>query len=184
VQFLNQNLPDPARPNNVLAPFWSDLNPGAIPAEMPEGIRVAILTDGTNNWMVVDYAGVPNFSSTAQVNTFEVWMGLNGVEDIFFAYGALDPALGDGGLLTVGAENVLGNSGKNYYYNGTGAPPSEAVEVVVTGTPAVPGGTHTITIGAEGERRGSWRNCALMDSDAVFGTAMSCVEGTVVGGHR
>jgi hypothetical protein len=180
VQFLNQNLPNAARPNNVLAPFWTDLNPGAIPAADPRGIRVGILTDGTNNWVVVDYAGVPNFGSAAQVNSFEVWMGIDGTEDIFFTYGALDPALGDGGLLTVGAENVLGNSGENYYYNGTGTAPSEELEVVVAGTAAVPGGTHTITFDAEGARRGKWRNCAQLESDVVFGTAMSCAEGEVV----
>jgi subtilisin family serine protease len=180
VAFLNQNLPNAARPNNVLAPFWTDLNPGAIPPASTAGIRVGILTDGTNSWVVVDYAAVPNFGGATQVNSFEVWMGI-GTEDIFFTYGALDPALGDGGLLTVGAENLFGNSGENYYYNGTGTAPSASVEVVVTGTPAVPGGTHTITFDAKGVRRGEWRNCAQMVSDAVFGTAMSCAEGEVVG---
>jgi subtilisin family serine protease len=183
VAFLNQNLPSAARPNNVLAPFWTDLNPGAIPAASTEGIRVGFLTDGVNNWVVVDWNAVPNFGSAAQVNSFQVWMGVDGTEDIFFTYGVLAPSLGDGGLLTVGAENVLGNSGENYYYNGTGTAPSAAVEVVVTGAAAEPGETHTITFGAAGVRRGEWRNCAQMTSDAVFGTAMSCAEGEVVGRH-
>ena len=39
-----QNLPDPARPNNVLAPFWTDLNPAAGGA-----LRIATLTDGVDN---------------------------------------------------------------------------------------------------------------------------------------
>ena len=42
--------PNPARPNNVLAPFWTDLNPGAGGA-----IRIGTLTDGADAWIVVDW---------------------------------------------------------------------------------------------------------------------------------
>ena len=31
VDYVNQSLPDEAAPNNVLAPFWTDLNPGPEP---------------------------------------------------------------------------------------------------------------------------------------------------------
>jgi hypothetical protein len=179
VQFLNQNLPNPARPNNVLAPFWTDLNPGTIPAASPNGIRVAIIGDNAgNSWVVIDYENVPNFSVATQLNSFQVWIGLNGVEDISFTYGPAVTA-GDGGLLTVGAENFLGNSGQNFYFNGTGALPNSTTELRVTGTAAVPGETHTITFTARGRRTGQWRNCAEMFSDAVFGVATSCVSGEV-----
>jgi hypothetical protein len=178
VQFLNQNLPNPARPNNVLAPFWTDLNPGAIAAASPNGVRVGILTAGPQAWLVVDFQNVPNFGSATQVNSFQVWIGLNGVEDISYTYG---PALtgGTDGLLTVGAENLFGNSGENFYFNGTGTLPISTTELRVTGTAAQPGETHTITFTARGRKTGQWRNCAEMFSDAVFGVATSCVLGEV-----
>jgi subtilisin family serine protease len=177
VQFLNQNLPNPARPNNVLAPFWTDLNPAVIPAASPNGIRVAVITSGPNRWLVIDYENVPNFSSATQLNTFQVWIGLNGVEDISYAYGPVTS--GDNNLLTVGAENLFGNSGENFYFNGTGSLPNSTTQLRVTGTAAQPGETHTITVSATGRKAGEWRNCAEMFSDAVFGVSTSCVSGEV-----
>lgn len=43
VSFINQFLPDPARPNNVIAPFWTDLDPAAGGA-----LRIALLSSGPN----------------------------------------------------------------------------------------------------------------------------------------
>ena len=57
IQFINQVLPDPARPNNVLAPFWTDLNPTTV-GEM----RIATLTDGIDTWIVLDWEAVQNWS--------------------------------------------------------------------------------------------------------------------------
>ncbi len=48
---VNQSLPNAAAPNNVLAPFWTDLNPAAA-----GGVRVGILSDGADSWIVVDWA--------------------------------------------------------------------------------------------------------------------------------
>jgi subtilisin family serine protease len=175
VQFLNQNLPNPARPNNVLAPFWTDLNPGMTGPS--DGIRVATLSDGVNTWLVVDYQNVPNFTMGTGANSFQVWIGLNGVEDISYTYGPV--TMGDGELLTVGAENLFGNSGENFYFNGTGMLPNSTTQLRVTGTAPQPGETHRITFTARGRRTGQWRNCAEMFSDAVFGVATSCVSGEV-----
>ena len=178
VQFINQSLPSAAPPNNVLAAFWSDLNPAT--ATAGGGVRVGTLTDGTNTWLVVDFERVPNFSSAAQVNSFQVWIGLapaTGTQDITYAYGAVTS--GDGNLLTVGAENFLGNRGANYYFNGTGTAVAAGTQLEVTGAAGAPGETKTITIGAKGDNVGTWRNCAEMFAPSVFGEATSCVEGEV-----
>ncbi|HET6899447.1 MAG TPA: S8 family serine peptidase, partial [Vicinamibacteria bacterium] len=179
VNFLNQSLPSVAPPNNVLAPFWSDLDPSKSPAT--GGVRVGTLTDGVDTWLVVDFDRVPNFSSTTAVNSFQVWIRLaaasGAVQDITYTYGATTS--GDGNLLTVGAENFLGNRGANYYYNGTGALPTTTTELQVTGAPGAPGETKTITITAKGDKVGTWRNCAEMFAPSVFGEATSCVEGEV-----
>src|SRR5262249_8665092 len=123
VQFINQTLPDPTPPNNVLAPFWTDLNPG-----FSGGMFVGQLTDNStgDSWIVFDWEEVPNFSDH-QPNSFEVWIGVNGVQDISFALGPVSG--GEPSGLTVGAENRFGNRGANFFVNGTGTTPIDGTQV-------------------------------------------------------
>ncbi|HEX7132797.1 MAG TPA: S8 family serine peptidase, partial [Iamia sp.] len=91
---------DPARPNDVLAPFWTDLDGTGAP-----GIYAEILTDGVSEWLVFEWR--VNVFGTNSQRVFQTWIGLNGAEDISFAY---DPAHlpaspGAGFTLLVGAEN-------------------------------------------------------------------------------
>jgi uncharacterized repeat protein (TIGR01451 family) len=176
VQFVNQNLPNTARPNNVLAPFWTDLDPSK-----GGELRVAALTDGSDTWIVVDFAAVREFSM-ARTTSFEIWIGINGDahpgEDISYAYGPIS-GNGDGGLLTVGAENRFGNRGQNVYFNGAGTLPVNGTELRVTTSPGGPGQTHTITFGVEGVRRGAWTNYAFMTSNLFQGTAVAFFGGRV-----
>jgi hypothetical protein len=172
VQFVNQSLPNATRPNNVLAPFWTDLNPGAGGA-----VRIATLTDGVDTWIVVDFDNVPNYTGGA--NAFEAWIRIGTVEDITFTYG---PTLttGDGGFLTIGAENKFGNRGANFYYNGTGTFPGANFDAVaISSTPPAPGETHVVTVTAKGWHPGKWKNCAKLDGDIFFGTNVMCFSGEV-----
>jgi hypothetical protein len=123
--FSNQHLPDSTDPNNVLAPFWTDLNP-----ETGGHVYIGVLTDGTNSWVVTDWEVVPIYSNHFAVNSFEVWIGVNGVEDITFTYGPVTS--GDNNMLTVGAEDKTGTVGDNYYFNGIGTLPTEGAELRVT----------------------------------------------------
>jgi subtilisin family serine protease len=184
VDYINQSLPNSTIPNNVLAPFWTDLNVVAA-----SGVRVGSLTDGVNTWIVADWNLVPNFSATApgyagpaQNNTFQVWIGIGTVQDITYAYGATTS--GEAGALTVGAENFLGNSGQNAYFSdgatSTGTLPTPATQLAVGGAGGAPGETKTITINAKATNLGEWTNCATMVTDAVFGEAKSCVEGETI----
>jgi hypothetical protein len=171
----NQSFPNPTRPNNVLAPFWTDLNPGAAGA-----MRIGTLTDGSDTWIVLDWEAVREFSQP-RLASFEVWIGLNSDanpgEDISYAFGPIQ-GNGDGGFLSVGAENRFGNSGGNTYFNGTGTLPAAGTQLRVTGTPGT-SGSKVITFQAKGVSAGTWRNCASMTADAVFGTAVSCFNGSV-----
>jgi subtilisin family serine protease len=180
VTFVNQKLPDPAPPNNVLAPFWTDLD---LSPSKGGAVRVANLTDGIDTWIVVDWDQVRVFTaSDPQKSSFQVWIRVGGtVEDITYAYGPVGS--GDGGLLTVGAENVFGNRGQSYYYNGTGTAPADGIQLAVTGTPGGSGETHVITFDAIAHRPGPWVNCADLSSDAVFGITTSCVPGEVTKRH-
>lgn len=182
IQFENQNLPNPTRPNNVIAPFWTDLNPG-------EGgeVRVATLGDGEDTWIVIDYAAVKEFS-TDTFNTFEVWIGINGDahpgEDISIVYGPVQ-GNGDGGSLTVGAENLFGNRGGNYYYNSSytlpaeGTLPADGTQLVVTGAAGAPSEPHVITYKATGIQYGKWVNYAQLVSNLFQGISIAPFSGEV-----
>jgi hypothetical protein len=129
---------------------------------------------------VLDWQGVREFSQPRQ-NSFEIWIGIQGDanpgEDISHAYGTIQ-GNGDGGFLSVGAENRFGNRGGTTYFNGTGTLPANGTQLRVTGTPGT-SGSKTITFQAKGISAGTWRNCASMTADLVFGTAVSCFDGTV-----
>jgi hypothetical protein len=173
----NQNFPNPSRPNNVLALFWTDLNPAAAGV-----IRIDILTDGANDWIVVDWAAVREFSTAGNTHSFELWIGLNGDanpgEDISYAYGP-NTGNGDLGFTSVGVENRFGNRGNNTYFNGTGTLPSNGTQLRVSSTPGAPGETKVITFQATGWSRGKWQNCAELTSPSIFGTSTACFNGRV-----
>lgn len=173
----NQNFPDPSRPNNVLAGFWTDLNPGAAGA-----IRIGTLTDGSDTWIVVDWEGVREFSTSANTHSFEMWLGVdsdaNPAEDISYAYGA-NTGNGDGGFASVGAENKFGNRGANTFYNGTGTLPANGTQLRVTTTPGSVS-SKVVTFDAKaGDGTGPWTNCASLTSDAFTGTSIACASGTI-----
>ncbi len=177
IDFENTNFPDALRPNNVLAPCWTDMDPSAGGA-----IRIAVLTDGVSDWTVVEWDQVRNFSQLS-TNTCQVWIGAEANDigqDITFTYGAISN--GDGGFMTVGAENRFGNRGEAVFFNGTGsapAPSTTGYEVIVLSEPGAPGETHTVTFTAKGVKHGEWKNCAEMESNFTFGTTIACVEGEV-----
>jgi hypothetical protein len=163
VVFVPQDLPNPAPPNNVLAPFWTDLDPGS-----GGSMYLAEVTDDASgiSWIVAEWADVPTFG-TDDLQTFQIWIQTSGgVEANSFAYGRLtgagDPSVG----LTVGAENYDGTSGVSL-----GAVPQERDEYTIeTGQP-VPGGALTVTYRVIGHRAGEYDLVARMTSDLTLGTA-------------
>jgi hypothetical protein len=94
--------PDPARPNNMLAPFWTDLDGTGAP-----GIFAGVLTDGVNSWIVIEYR--VNVFGTTSSRVFQTWIGIDGVQDITYAYDPTNlPGDPSGQDFLVGAENELG----------------------------------------------------------------------------
>jgi hypothetical protein len=159
IVFVPQHFPNPARPNNVVAPFWSDLNPSSTGAG---AIRIAILTDGVSNWIVVDWDGVRNFSNPT-THTFEVWLGIES-EGITISYdttGAGDPGSG----VNYGAENRNGTSGLDI-----SPAPVGPSEYIVTVSPPTAGGTASILYDASARRAGVYRSTASMTSNVTPGT--------------
>lgn len=181
VQYINPDpVPSPNRPNNVLAPFWTDLNPAAGGA-----VRVGTLSLSGHRWIVVDFEDVPNYTD-GELNSFQVWIGTSDdasvVEEISFTYGTT-LSDGDTGALTVGAENEFGNRGQAVYRDGVGTAPAPSYpedslyQVVVSSVPAPPPAPTVITFQAQAVRRGPWTNCAEMTSSAFDGAALSCFSG-------
>jgi hypothetical protein len=165
VNYAPQTFPNSARPNNVVAPFWTDLNP-------PAGgfIRIATLTDGTNTWLVIDYAAVRNFSN-ATTHTGELWFqtsdGSPASEQITISYGAANASAGDPGSgINWGAENRTGTSGVNM-----SAPPANDTEFSVNTGPPTVGGSVTFTYDASADTPGSYNTVASMTSNVTPGIA-------------
>lgn len=111
--YWNRPIPDPSDPNNLIAPFWDDLNPGA-------GGNVYVLLSGVapNRIFTVEWADVPHFpdvgNATFQVNLYE------GSNEIVFQYIDVtfgDPSIDAGASATVGLEDASGTRGLLFSYN-------------------------------------------------------------------
>jgi len=146
-------FPDAATPNNVIAPFWTDLNPAA-----GGEIRVGSLTDGVNDYLVVEWTDVPSWSGGE--NTFQVWIQLGATESTWMTYGGAlteDAAVGS----LAGAENRDGTSGV--------AIPEIDTELayVVQTSPPTAGGAVTFDYTVKGLLHGTWSTTATLRSDAI-----------------
>ena len=135
--FSNQNLPDPTTPNNILAPFWRDLNLCA-----GGNWYVGVLGLGplpAPTWTIFEWENVPHFGSPDAVTT-QIWIGVDGTPvagDIHYTYNRLDNTSAGA---TVGAENATGTVGDSYFFNGAGTPPAVGTDLGVFTTE---GGTAT-----------------------------------------
>jgi subtilisin family serine protease len=163
VNFMPQTLPDPARPNGVLAPFWTDLDGTGAP-----GIFVATLTDGVSDWLVIESR--LNIFGTNSQRVFQAWIGLNGTEDITFAYDPVNlPAAPPAGFgLTVGAENSDGSAGDQTAPTFPGTPPTE--DQRVTSTPGAPGGSLSYSYDVKGVFQGAGTARTDLTTPLVRGT--------------
>jgi subtilisin family serine protease len=170
IVFTPQHFPNAARPNNVIAPFWSDLNPASAGA-----IRIATLTDGVSSWLVIDWDHVRNFGN-ASTNTFEIWIKLGSTpasEEISLAYDVISGGDPDSGV-NYGAENRDGTSGQNI-----SPAPGSGTDWRVNLTGPTAGGTHTIQYDLTGEEVGTFTSMASMTSDVTAGVTQAPVDITV-----
>jgi subtilisin family serine protease len=168
VDFVPETFPDPSAPNNVLAPYWTDLDPS-----QGGGVRIGVLTDGIDSWLIVDWEAVPLFSSP-DPRSFQLWIQLGATENVTYALGEVGP--GDPIGLNVGAENRDGSSGVNL-----GSVPASDTDYTITTSPPVAGGSVTIDYDAIARNRlGTFPLIASMTSDIVVGTTTD-VETITVG---
>ncbi|MFT6690841.1 MAG: putative repeat protein (TIGR01451 family) [Colwellia sp.] len=135
----NQNLPNVSLPNNILAPFWSDLNLAA-----GGNWYVAVLNAGSQQFTVYEWENVPFFGDPTP-STFQVWVETN-TSNIWFVYADLPliPA-----NLTVGIENDNGSVGSSYFNDGNGTAPVPGIDLQVVSSE---GGMATLNFQGEIER--------------------------------
>ncbi|HEX5511936.1 MAG TPA: S8 family serine peptidase [Actinomycetales bacterium] len=155
--------PDPAPPNDMMAPFWTDLDgTGA------RGISAGLLGDGVNNWVVVQYE--VNVWGTQDLRSFQVWIGINGEQDITYAYAApqADP---NGQDFLVGAENEIGQGDMQAVL-----PTSDKR---ITSTDPTPGGSLTYTFRVLGQAPGAGEVVSRMTATGVPGVTETTSRITV-----
>ena len=168
INFVPQTFPDAFAPNNVLAPYWTDLDPSSGGA-----LRAGFLTDDVNVWLVLEWEAVPVWG-TNDLRSFQVWIQIGDTESITYALGEVGPGDAEVGL-TVGAENRDGSSGVNL-----GAVPASGADYTITTAPPQPGGSVTIGYDAIARNRlGAVALIASMTSDIVTGTTVDVETITV-----
>ena len=119
----NQNLPSPTAPNNLIAPFWTDLDLGT----NGDGAEwyVANLTAGASTFTVYEWTNVPQFGDPTNRYTFQVWVQRAPTDNIWFVYAEL----GDVSGATVGLENHDGTAGMSYFFEGAGTAPAVGTDL-------------------------------------------------------
>lgn len=156
--FINAPMPDAAPPDNLLAPFWGDMN-------LCTGGNwyIAALTDGVSSWDIFEWEAVPEWPA-AGANTFQIWLE-RGSSNITFIYGTTSAV-----ITTIGAENTDGTVGDTWYFNGAGALPALNDELAVLGTP---GGSATLGFQVEADCSEAAINQADLSSSAGDETAIA-----------
>ena len=152
-----QTLPDPSPPNNVLAPFWSDLDGTGAP-----GVYVGTLTDGVKTWIAVEWR--VNEWGTDNLKVFQAWIGVNGTEDITYTYDPANlPSAPTTAALTVGAESADGSAGAHI----DGAP-TEDLRVAGGNS----GGSVTYSFTVRGVHPGKGQILTTLGSPTVAGKTL------------
>ncbi len=175
LDFVPQTFPDPTSPNNVLAPFWTDLNPADAPAT--GAIRADYLcASSVDCWLVIDWDEIPTFGTGgADLHSFEIWLQLTLAPGELITYEMGDIGVGDPGVGTsTGAENRNGSSGVNL-----GSIPGDGTDYTITaGTPTA-GGSVTVAYDAFGSAAGTGSILARLETDVTPGVTTEAVVITV-----
>ena len=148
---LPQTFPDPAPPNNVIAPFWTDLDPS-----VGGNLYAATVSGGEQSWIVIEWEDVPAYGGD-DAYTFQTWLASNtAAEDISLVYQRVDGEGATSGL-SVGAENATGSDGANFL--GVPTPQNELKALIL---PPTFGEAHIISYQTTARNPGRWKNCARL----------------------
>jgi len=123
----NTGLPSAGAINNLLAPWWTDLD-----LTSAGNWYVGGLTDGTYDYTIFEWENAPRFGVPTETATFQIWF-VDGTDYMWFTYDHLDGTDG-----TIGAEDASGTIGDTLYLDGTGTKPAQDDEWLVAAIAADP----------------------------------------------
>lgn len=150
--------PSAAPPNNILAPFWTDLD-----GTDTDGIYIDVLSDSETGdaWIVVEWR--LNVFGTQDTRVFQTWLGTNGEQDITFNYAEAQADPNEQAFL-VGAENEAGN--------GDMSSTLPATDLAVVSSDPEAGGSISYTVTVKGKQKGAGVVTSKMNSTGVRGTTV------------
>jgi Zn-dependent metalloprotease len=114
--FSNDPVPTAATPNNFVAGYWDDLNPGA-----GGQVDYQTMADGS---FVVQYTAVPRYGGTTGTVTMQVILSASGA--ITYQYQSVPTT---NNSATIGIENATGTDGLQIAFNAAYAQASLAVRI-------------------------------------------------------
>jgi subtilisin family serine protease len=179
VAIFNQRLPNPIEPNNVIAPYWTDLDLiGSAPDDPGGGTWYAAYVTFQGDpraWFVAEWSNAARYGRSAadSHHSFQVWIE-GGSDQLHMAYGPNSP-IED--RATVGAENADGTAGVNYYVDTSpatvgdeeGTPPVEGDVLGIFSTDSQQSAA-TITYQLRGDNVGKYANIVELTSNTFAGT--------------
>ncbi len=127
--FLNLSMPDPTPPNNLLAPFWSDLD-----LTTAGNWYVGALTDGVDVWTILEWENAPQWGNPGATATVQLWQN-QATGQTWFTYGGF---AGTWNFGTIGIEDETGTDGFTYWLDGDGPLPATDAELLVNFFEVVP----------------------------------------------
>ncbi|MFT5162054.1 MAG: minor extracellular serine protease Vpr, partial [Alteromonadaceae bacterium] len=116
----NQDLPSADEPNNVIAPFWTDLDLSKNDSGTGGGdMYIGLFDLGPAVYVGIEWKDAQLWGDdTGKKYNFQAWISTGETQDVFFEYGLLDATLP--ARLTVGAEDGQGVTGSSFHFNGAG----------------------------------------------------------------
>ncbi len=172
VSYLPQTMPNTARPNNVMAPLWTDLSDRtdtATPTQVAgQGYYIAEASVSGQPFLIIQWKAHP-YGTVAQVENMQAWISLGATQQIYYTYsGVTDP----GQPYNVGAENADGTGGSNV----AGVP---STTLAVTSLPGAPGGSATFSATLQGAKLGIATVETDVTSPSMRDTAVTTTTVTV-----
>lgn len=164
--FTNSNIPNSAGPNDIICPFWEDLNP-------TQGGTIHYLSTATQ--FIVQYSNIPRYFNAGSF-TFQVILNDDG--SMLFQYLDMQGELASS---TVGIENATGTIGLQVVFNApyihnnlavlvTMSPPCPWVSSIVPSSGTTPAGSSqqvTVDVDATGLPYGIYQCQLSILSNAV-----------------
>jgi hypothetical protein len=175
IAFVPQNMPDTARPNGVVAPYWTDFDMGSGGGFF--AAQFDCYTTGDHCAYEFEWSDVPIYGTT-DTRTFAVWMYTDDfLTSVSYPYDNNElvygtAVAGDAGTpMNVGAEDALGLTAAQLGVDDTGTTaPDPDGYYVITGS-STPGGTVTVDYNMVGKHAGNGNLIATMTSDQTVGQA-------------